>query len=217
VVDSDLFGCNARGCAGQVVSVEANRGEQPSDRDVAAFEALFRRYHDDLCRFALRRVHASCVADVVAQVFLVAWRRRADVPPGDERAWLFGVAVKVAGNELRAGSRRARLRQRLERDARVWEAVADTGEVVTTTAWVRAVLATLPAAEQEALRLTEWDQLDAGEAARVAGCSRGAFRVRLHRARRHMAARLSAQRVLEVGSSRDGREVTTSDGMDVIL
>jgi predicted DNA-binding protein (UPF0251 family) len=52
------------------------------------------------------------------------------------------------------------------------------------------VLGTLPWLEREALRLVEWEQLDMGEAAQVAGCSSATFRVRLHRARRHLAARL---------------------------
>jgi RNA polymerase sigma factor (sigma-70 family) len=58
---------------------------------------------------------------------------------------------------------------------------------------VRQMLATLPPLEQEALRLTEWDQFDIGEAAVIAGCSRATFRVRLHRARRRLARRLSEE------------------------
>lgn len=57
-------------------------------------------------------------------------------------------------------------------------------EQVTTGVVARAALASLPVTEQEALRLTEWDGLSIGEAARVAVCSPATFRVRLHRARR---------------------------------
>jgi RNA polymerase sigma-70 factor (ECF subfamily) len=58
---------------------------------------------------------------------------------------------------------------------------------------VLAALATLPAQAQEALRLTEWEQLDDATAARVAGCSTAAFKVRLHRARRRLARALAQQ------------------------
>jgi RNA polymerase sigma-70 factor (ECF subfamily) len=56
---------------------------------------------------------------------------------------------------------------------------------------VRAALARLRPDEQELLRLTEWERLSPAEAATVLGCSPGALRVRLHRARRHLAVALS--------------------------
>jgi RNA polymerase sigma-70 factor (ECF subfamily) len=58
---------------------------------------------------------------------------------------------------------------------------------------VRAVLSKLSTADQEALRLTEWEQLSIDEAAQVLGVSRTAFKVRLHRARRRLAARLTSE------------------------
>ncbi len=67
----------------------------------------------------------------------------------------------------------------------------DPAEVATDVLHVRSVLAALPSAEQEALRLTEWDQLTAAESAQVLGCTRAAFRVRLHRARRRLARLLA--------------------------
>ena len=44
--------------------------------------------------------------------------------------------------------------------------------------------------EREALLLVAWDRLTPVEAATAAGCSAAAFRVRLHRARRRVAAQL---------------------------
>jgi RNA polymerase sigma-70 factor (ECF subfamily) len=40
--------------------------------------------------------------------------------------------------------------------------------------------------------LTSWDGLDNGRAAAVLGCSPGTFAVRLHRARKRLAAALDA-------------------------
>ena len=47
------------------------------------------------------------------------------------------------------------------------------------------------------LRLVAWDGLDVREGAEVLGCSQGAFRVRLHRARRKLARRLDAAKPID--------------------
>ncbi len=48
-------------------------------------------------------------------------------------------------------------------------------------------LAALRPIDREALLLIAWEDLDPARAARAAGCSRAAFHVRLHRARRRLA------------------------------
>lgn len=171
--------------------------------DERSFDALVRAHHRDLLRFATRRVGPDAAADVVGEVLVVAWRRRDVMPSGAERVWLFGVAAKVIANEKRGAARRERLTHRMGAEPAI---PSDPGETVTTGLVVRAALATLPPAEQEALRLSEWEQLTTDEAAQVAGCSRATFRVRLHRARRHLAARL--------GEPAPERE--TTQGQDVI-
>src|SRR4051794_41828077 len=64
-------------------------------------ERLARLYADhgrDVLAYALRRSpEAEDAADVVAETFLIAWRRLADVPEGDdERLWVYGVARGAA-------------------------------------------------------------------------------------------------------------------------
>jgi DNA-directed RNA polymerase specialized sigma24 family protein len=49
----------------------------------------------------------------------------------------------------------------------------------------------LTPADQEVLRLVAWDDLTPDQASRVLGCSPGAFRVRLHRARQRLADELA--------------------------
>lgn len=39
------------------------------------FTELYERHHGDVWRYVARRLAASDVGDVVAEVFLVAWRR----------------------------------------------------------------------------------------------------------------------------------------------
>jgi RNA polymerase sigma-70 factor (ECF subfamily) len=156
---------------------------QPDD----AFDALVRASYDDLLRFAVRRVGSDDAADVLSDVFLIAWRRWTELPDRVDRLWLFGVAGNVIANQRRGELRRRRLALRLVTEAPRAVVAPHTGRSDA----LRAALATLPPAEREALMLTEWDGFDAGEAARVAGCSRATFRVRLHRARRRLAAQLT--------------------------
>jgi RNA polymerase sigma-70 factor (ECF subfamily) len=54
-----------------------------------------------------------------------------------------------------------------------------------------AAVASLSPREREALLLVAWEGLASDRAARAAGCSPAAFRVRLHRARRRVAAQLA--------------------------
>lgn len=154
----------------------------------AAFEAIFRAHYDDLLHFAVRRVGADAAPDVVADVFLVAWRRRAVIPGDAARLWLFGVATNVINNERRAQARRARL------VARAAAEPIDTNgnDPIDVTAGVRQAFDSLPEMDREALRLSEWEQLTPAEAGLVLGCSAATFRVRVHRARRRLAAAVFA-------------------------
>ena len=147
-----------------------------------AFEAMFRAHYDDLLRFAVRRVGPDAAADVVADVFLVAWRRREAIPSDAARLWLFGVAGNVINNERRGQLRRTRLLEKAAAEPPSLDPADNTAADA-----VSAAFDSLAEPDQEVLRLTEWEQLSAAEAAVVLGCSTAAFRVRLHRARRRLA------------------------------
>ena len=66
----------------------------------------------------------------------------------------------------------------------------DIGEVVAERVRVRAALDRLSERDREVIRLTHWEQLDLASAAQVLECSVTACKVRLHRARRRLAALL---------------------------
>lgn len=55
---------------------------------------MFDAHADDVLSYLLRRMpERADAADVLADTFLVAWRRIGEVPEGDAaRPWLFGVA-----------------------------------------------------------------------------------------------------------------------------
>ncbi|GAA2569175.1 sigma-70 family RNA polymerase sigma factor [Winogradskya consettensis] len=156
-----------------------------------SYEDRFRRVYaanfESLLAYALRRVEQSeDAADVVAETFLVAWRRAREMPPDDEaRLWLYGVARRVLANHHRAGQRRGRLGERLRLRLRVATG-GDPGSEVPERLAVRAALARLGDLDREVLMLTFWEGLEPREAAAVLGVSAAAVRTRLSRARSRM-------------------------------
>lgn len=163
-------------------------GLTSSDRQ--AFTALFEALYDDLVRFVQRRVDEPLVEDVVAEVFLVAWRRFSDVPDGvaHARPWLFAVARRTLANAHRGRRRAAALALRVSTQPRA----ADDEEpaaVVHRVDLARA-FAQLSPRDQEALALVAWDGLTPTEAAQILDVSVSAFSVRLSRARRRLRAHL---------------------------
>jgi RNA polymerase sigma factor (sigma-70 family) len=151
------------------------------------FEELFRQNYAAVRGYALRRTSPEAAQDAVAETFLVAWRRLDDVPE-DALPWLFGVARRVLANQRRASGRGEALQQRLAGAGAGRPASPE--ESVTESDVVRAALARLSERDREALMLVAWHGLSRKRAARAAGCTRTAFDVRLHRARRRLAAQL---------------------------
>jgi RNA polymerase sigma factor (sigma-70 family) len=158
------------------------------------FEALYLENYHRVLGFALRRVGADEAMDVVAETFLVAWRRLDELPDGERaRLWLYGTARRVISNQRRAGRRRERLGQRLQSETgrTVDQAGIEVGDCAG------AAFASLKAEDREVLALLAWEGLDAGEIAQVVGCSRNAARIRIHRARRRFAHALARGRAVK--------------------
>lgn len=156
------------------------------------FDGLWRNHAHAVLRYARRRVLPADVDDVVAETFVVAWRRLDDVP---ERAlpWLLGVARGVSANAVRSARRRDALADRVagigEHDPR--RAAPDTvAHDFDADGSAVSALRRMPEVDRELLTLIAWDQLSQAEAATVIGCSPGALKVRLHRARKRFTGLL---------------------------
>lgn len=154
----------------------------------AEFEALFRDTRAPLLAYLTRRAPAEDAADLLAEVYLVAWRKRADLPPGEERRlWLFGVARRLLAEHHRYSWKRV-------------DAEAETGDAGTPDgpaddsrgAAVRHALESLSDLDRELVTLTTWERLNPADAARVVGITAGTARVRLHPARLARHPRLQA-------------------------
>ena len=172
-----------------------NGHEHVLDADVdgdrrAAFQALFAQTHVALLAYAVRRVaQPSDAADIVADAFLVAWRRIDEVPTGpDARPWVFGVARGCLSNYYRGERRRSALADRLRQTLTDSPPIDD---LTTDGIAVRDALACLSASDRELVQLEAWEQLSRAEIALALGCSQAAVRVRLHRARARLRRALS--------------------------
>lgn len=154
------------------------------------FRRLYREQGRAILAYALRRVEdPEDAADVVAETFLVAWRRFGEVPiDGGSRLWLYAVARRVIANLNRSERRRTRLGERLAESLRTELATraAPGGEA----AEVLRAMGGLGDEDRELLLLVSWEGLSPGQAATVLGISSLAARSRLHRARRRLRALL---------------------------
>jgi RNA polymerase sigma-70 factor (ECF subfamily) len=143
--------------------------------------------------WALRRdADRERARDLVAETFLVAWRRLEDVPVDGERAWLLSVAWKIRMNQRRGERRRLQMVERLAAQLPDPPVMAVPHELDPA---LMDALRELPHADRELLLLIAWEELTVAEAARVVGMTPVAARVRLHRLRRRLAplvARLDA-------------------------
>lgn len=159
------------------------------DGDSAAFRDLhaqlaprLRRY---LCRLARDRQVAE---DLLQMTFLKVHRARGTYVRGaDPVPWIWAIAHRTFLDEAR-GRRRARVSVAREDLPEVPVTITGTDEQPDdghTPARVRAALAaisSLPPIHREAVVMTKLDGKSIAEAAAIAGTTRGAMKVRVHRA-----------------------------------
>jgi RNA polymerase sigma-70 factor (ECF subfamily) len=162
--------------------------DRPTPTD-AGFEQFFRAHYARVLAYIVRRLPDRAAAeDLAAETFLIAWRRRDDIP-ADPVPWLFVVARNGLNNSRRSARRRDELAQRLGAQAVISRVDANPdGRVDIEQQRLMQALARLKEADREVLMLSTWDGLDRSRAAAVLGCSEDTFSVRLHRARRRLAS-----------------------------
>jgi RNA polymerase sigma factor (sigma-70 family) len=171
-----------------------------SQRDPAAFEAVFDRYFAVIHRYVRHRLGASAADDVAAETFAKAFaaRHRARTVDGSLRAWLYAIAGNLITDELRARQRAGRADADLRHHAlttpdRATAWAADpTGHLHRNPDLTAAVLA-LRDEEREALLLLAWGELSYQEIAAATGVATGTARTRVHRARAALRARLQPE------------------------
>lgn len=152
-----------------------------------SFETLFATHAKAVHRYAQRRIATSDVEDVVADVFVIAWRKLDEIPEGFEQAWLFRTAWNVLAN---------RHRKFVELPFDELPDSPDSGDIAETViadvmlqqAWL-----TLSARDREVLRLVAWEGMNGNELASALGISVSGAGVALSRARERFTAACAAQ------------------------
>lgn len=187
-----------------ITKARASSGLPPDDEagsvariragDEAACEALYRRYHEPLWRFAYRYVRSAAAAEeIVHDVFLALWRDRAacDVS-GPIRAWLYSAVRHHALNHLRHERVVARFNEAAGAHAAAIDVTAmgapppdvhDALEAGDLADAVHRALAALPERRRLAMTLRWKHDLSSAEIARALGTTDASVRVLLTRAR----------------------------------
>jgi RNA polymerase sigma factor (sigma-70 family) len=166
-----------------------SQSPSPAVRE-ARFARLYADHSPDVLAYALRRAERpEDAAEVLAETFLVAWRRFGDVPAAEEaRLWLYGVARRTLANHRRGELRRAQLSRRLQAELSAAGPARAVPEL--ERAAMVGALKHLDRIDQEVLLLAGWEELEPAQIARVLGISAVAARGRLHRARRRLCREL---------------------------
>lgn len=179
---------------------------RPGEDPEARFRRLFNDTRHDLLAYAVRRTNRpEDAADVVAETYLIAWRKLNSLPTGGEaRLWLFGVARNVV---LRGASREHALQTLVDRLALGLHDMRSTTELADgqLPPRLRAALEGLPVQQREVLLLTAWEGLTPREVAAVTGAPVNLVRVRLHRARSRLRRELAEAK--PTSSSRASRQL----------
>lgn len=162
------------------------------------FEQLVGLVGEPLRRYARRRLDPAAADDALAEALLVLWRRLDDVPTGGELPWCYAVLRNCMANESRSARRRAGLLRRLSGQPAPVAAAPSDGDPAVTEALHR-----LRPADRELLRLWAWEDLAPADIADVLGTTTNAVHIRLHRARRRLAALLDEQRKSSAGHGQD--------------
>ncbi|MBW0254535.1 RNA polymerase sigma factor [Cellulomonas sp. PS-H5] len=191
---------------------EGADGALAGDGDADAFAAAYRLLAPQVRGYARRQVPDDLAEDVVAETFLVLWRRWADapVPAAELRPWVFGVARNKVKHAHEQRSRQLRTVAGVAAAEPTRAPVADPSDRLAGDDLARWLLAQLPPAESEAMSLTVWAGLTPSEAAEVLGCSLTALTSRLSRARARLAAVLDG--TTHDGSTHDGTTHTSGPG-----
>jgi RNA polymerase sigma-70 factor (ECF subfamily) len=153
------------------------------------FENLVERVGPAMLRYARRRSDPDTAQDVVADALMVLWRRMSDIPSDSEVAWAVGVTRRCLANAVRSAHRQRSLAVRM---TALREPPGRAGVGDGDDAAIHEALAGLREGDREVLRLWAWDDLTPAEIAAVLDVRVETVSVRLHRAKKRLAAALGA-------------------------
>lgn len=125
--------------------------QEPSEPTLREFDDHYRRF---VAAYVARRISADSVDEIVAEVFVTAWRRWGQVP-ADALPWLYRTAHNVIGTRYRSRDRLMALHDKVA--SVPFESPEDPAEAVVRRDHFLAGLARLGEDDRELLLLVAWE------------------------------------------------------------
>ena len=161
-------------------------------QEAQSFDGMYATCVRPVLAYCLRRTSEAEAHDATAEVFAVAWRRRDEVPLGDETVpWLIGVAANVLRNQDRSTRRARNLTGKLGSQREQVQAGPEA-QVVRRAEYdeVLRAIESLKPEHREVIKLVEWDEIPRETVADMLSLSRAAIDQRLHRAYKQLERKL---------------------------
>ncbi len=141
-------------------------------------EQIYRKYVDELTRFAAAMVGPDRAGDAVSSAVVTTFTSKAWPQVTNPRAYLYRAVLNQCRMTVRHESRRRALETRTTR--------VETTTQRTPRPEVFAAVSHLSPRQRAVVFLTYWDDLDPARVAELLGISDGAVRRHLARARKHL-------------------------------
>ena len=157
--------------------------ERARTGDREAYALLFDRFHDEIYRFATRRIGDPVAGqDVAADTFADAFRsiRHYHNNGAPFEAWLYTIARRRVVDQIRSRTRHEH--GELAGDELLGRLSSGHEASVVDAVMLRALIARLPESERDVVELRFMEDLDVEQTARRLGKQPGAVRVAQHRA-----------------------------------
>lgn len=166
--------------------------------ETRAFAEIVKHYQRPLFGFLGRMALSQAHAEEVAQeTFLRAWRNLGDYKPelAEFSTWLFTIARNLALNELSRAAYQRESAAHEDLPEPVCEGLQPPDVLTKAQQKMRLqfALRQLPPLDRSALALAYMEELDMAAIAEMEGCSVGAIKTRLHRAKEKLRHLLGEQ------------------------
>lgn len=154
------------------------------------FNDIFRAHLAETSRFIARRTKAEDVEDLAADLFALAWQKRASIPKGLELPWLYKSARYLISNHNRKQQGRASILAALKEP----ETAPSAESIALADIELAAAWKALNAKEQEILALWAFEGLEPKQLAIALEKSENACAIALSRAKAKLTQLLDSEK-----------------------
>lgn len=154
------------------------------------FNDIFRAHLAETSRFIARRTKAEDVEDLAADLFALAWQKRASIPKGLELPWLYKSARYLISNHNRKQQGRASILAALKEP----ETAPSAESIALADIDLAAAWKALNAKEQEIIALWAFEGLEPKQLAIALEKSENACAIALSRAKAKLTELLDSEK-----------------------